>query len=82
MNNMLCASLSFRIQIFFSSLYVYLKGFGDMRTAMPYLEQAYALTASPVSGVGSCGVLFRYPFCSGEPTGMGKLCQRGALLQR
>lgn len=82
MNNMLCASFSFRIQIFFTSLYVYLKGFGDMRIAMPYLEQAYALIASPVSSVGSCGVLYRFPFCSGEPAGMGKLCQWGVLLER
>lgn len=53
-----------------------------MRIAMPYLEQAYALIASPVSSVGSCGVLYRFPFCSGEPAGMGKLCQRGVPLER
>lgn len=72
MNNRLCASLSFRIQIFLTSLHVYLKGFGDVRIALPYLEWAYARITAVVSCAGPGEFWQIFHFCHGEPAEIGK----------
>jgi len=66
MNNMLCASLSFRIQIFHTPLHVYLKGFGDVRIAILYLERAYARIAATANRAGPAGFYQVFHFAAGN----------------